>query len=125
MLFEFILKKNECHHDKVPADIEEAYCPDCGELIKNKWFIARCSCCNIKRTSHYEYNEIKPNTKYCPNCGSTEFFIQELDKINFTDIKYAILKKTIIPQGKISTSQIWIEKEDSLSQETKLIGFRQ
>lgn len=123
MLFNFFLQKQECRHDKIPVDVDEAYCPDCGELIKNKWFITRCCCCNIKRTSHYEYNEIKPNTKYCPNCGSTEFYIQELDKINFTDVNYAILKKTIIPQNKISTSQIWIEKEDSLAQEIKLIGF--
>lgn len=122
MLFDFLKLKHECQHKNVPLDVEEAYCPDCGELIRNKWFLVRCNCCNIKRAAHTEYNEIKPDTKFCPNCGSTEFYVQELDKVNFMDIHYAVFKKVIISQQKIITRQIWIEKEDSLTEERKLIA---
>ena len=124
MLFDFLKQKHECHHAKVPVDTEEAYCPDCGALVKNKWYLVRCGCCNIKRAARSEYNDIKPNTKYCPNCGATEFYIQELDNINFTDVPYAIYKKVVIRQEKFTTSQIWIEKEEYLLQEKKLLKLR-
>ena len=124
MLFDFLKQNHECRHSNVPIDVDEAYCPDCGALVKNKWYIVRCSCCNIKRTSHTRYGEIIPDTKFCPNCGGTEFYIQELDKINFTDVNYAILKKVIINQSRSTTRQIWIEKEENLIPERKLIGFR-
>jgi len=124
MLFNFLKQKHECKHLNVPIDVDEAYCPDCGALIKNKWFLARCACCNIKRTAHSEYNEIKPDTKFCPNCGTTEFYIQELDNINFTDVHYAILKKIIIQQDKETIRQIWIEKEGNIQEEKRLITTR-
>lgn len=124
MLFDFLKQKHECKHLHVPIDTDEAYCPDCGALIKNKWFLVRCSCCNIKRTAHTRYNEIEPDTKFCPNCGGTDFYIQELDNVNFTDIPYAIFKKIIIKQEKQTIRQVWIEKEDNLLEEKKLIGVR-
>lgn len=124
MLFDFLIHKHECQHRNVPIDVDEAYCPDCGALVRNKWYLVRCSCCNIKRTAHTQYNEIIPDSRYCPNCGATDFYIQELDKVNFTDIHYAIYKKVIIQQGNFTTRQIWIEKEENLLQEKKLIGFR-
>ena len=37
-----------CRHDKIRPDVDRAYCPDCGKLIKNEWFITRCSCCGVK-----------------------------------------------------------------------------
>ncbi|MCD7740258.1 MAG: hypothetical protein LUH11_02805, partial [Candidatus Gastranaerophilales bacterium] len=95
MFFNFLIKKHECTHIKVPLDIDEAYCPDCGALIRNKWFLVRCGCCNIKRKSHIEYDEIKPDTKFCPNCGGCDFYIEELEKLNFTDVRFAIFKKVI------------------------------
>ena len=88
MLLDFLKQKHECNHKNVPIDVDEAYCPDCGALIKNKWFLVRCSCCNIKRSAHTEYSEIKPDTKFCPNCGATDFYIQELDKVSFIDVHY-------------------------------------
>ncbi len=121
MIFDFLIQKHECRHTNVPVDAEEAYCPDCGALVKNKWYLVRCGCCNIKRSAHTEYDEIKPDTKYCPNCGGTDFYVQELDKINFTDIHYAIFKKVIIQQGNIAARQIWIEKEENSEQERKLL----
>lgn len=122
MILDFLLHKNECKHSKIPIDVDEAYCPDCGALIRNKWFIVRCGCCNIKRNAHIQYNEIKPDTKYCPNCGETDFYVEELNQLNFIDIKYAVLKKVIIPQENFTTRQVWIEKEENLIEEKKLIG---
>lgn len=122
MIFDFLIKKRECKHLNIPVDVDEAYCTDCGELIRNKWYIVRCDCCNIKRTSHIDHSEIKPDTKYCPNCGSSRFYLTEPDKINFTDIRFAVLKREIIKQTSFSTSQIRIEK-NSENSEIKLIGF--
>lgn len=121
MLFDFLIKKNECKHNRVSVDTDEAYCPDCGALIKNKWYLVRCSCCNIKRTGHSEYNEIKPDTKYCPNCGGSDFYIQELEKVNFIDIHYAVHRKEVIEQKMHSTHQIWIEQGEQLIEEKKLL----
>ena len=123
MLFNFLKQKNECQHLNVPIDVDEAYCPDCGELIKNKWFLVRCNCCNIKRTAHFEYDKIKPDTKFCPNCGSTDYYVQELDSIYFTDVHYAVFKKVVIQQNAHTTRQIWIEEENHLLEEKKLIGY--
>ncbi len=108
-------------HNNVPIDVEEAYCPDCGALVKNKWFLVRCACCNIKRTAHIHYDDIIPNTNYCPNCGSTEYYIEELENINFLNVHYAVFKKEIVPQGNFTTRQIWIEKEENLIEEKKLL----
>lgn len=122
MIFDFFKTKHECTHPNISADTDEAYCPDCGALVKNKWYLIRCSCCNIKRIGHFEYGKIKPETKYCPNCGGSDFYIQELDTVNITDIHYALFKKVVIPQTHHSTHQLWIEKEDS-TQDKILIGL--
>lgn len=113
MLFDFFKIKHECKHTKVPVDVEEAYCSDCGALVQNKWFLVRCACCNIKRSAHIHYNDIIPDTKFCKNCGSDEFYIQELENLNFTDVRYAVFKKIVINQQNkhISTRQIWVEEE--------------
>ncbi len=111
-LFNFFKIKHECSHNKVSADVEEAYCPDCGALVQNKWFLVRCSCCNIKRIAHRHYDEIVPDTKFCKNCGSSDYYIQELENLNFTDVRYAVFKKIIITNQlqNISTRQIWVEE---------------
>ena len=53
----------------------------------------RCTCCNIKREGIIKNNNIIPINKFCTNCGSNEFYIVKIKKINFIDLKYAILKK--------------------------------
>ncbi|MBQ9245260.1 hypothetical protein IJ182_03225 [bacterium] len=122
MIFDFLKKKQGCKHDRIPVDVDEAYCPDCGALVQNKWYLVRCGCCNIKRSAHNHYEEIIPDTKYCPNCGSTEFYIEELDKINFLNVHYAVYKKVVVEQKNLTTRQIWIEKDDEVLTEKKLIG---
>ena len=123
MFINFLFKKHECNHIHVPIDVDEAYCPDCGALVKNKWYIIRCACCNIKRNAHFEYDNIIPDTKYCHNCGSTEFYVEELENINCVTMQYAVHKKVIVNQGGFSTRQIWVEKEENETEEKKLIGL--
>ncbi len=123
MLIDFFKHKTECNHEHLRSDLDECYCPDCGALVKNKWYMVRCSCCNIKRKAISGY-DIKPESKFCPNCGSSDFYVQELDDINFTDINYAVLKRVVIPQNLCAANQIWIEKDNGLLTENKLLELR-
>ena len=63
------------------------------------------------------------DTKFCPNCGASDFHIEELDKINFIDINYAVCKKVVISHQSCNIRQIWVEKDDKLNKETKLLGM--
>ena len=125
MLLDFLKQKCECSHKHVSPAVDEAYCPDCGALVRNKWYIVRCSCCNIKRVSHLELDKIVPDSKFCHNCGSENYCIQEIDNINFTDINYAILRKETVEQNINTTSQVWIENEEKFLTEKKLIECKE
>ena len=106
----FNLKK-ECQHNHVAPNLESAYCPDCGKLIKNEWYITRCSCCGVKLKSVKQNNNIVPQFNYCCNCGSKEYVIEKLDKIDFININFAVLIKRVIEQDSISNfTQCWQEK---------------
>lgn len=101
-----------CTHSKVSVNSRGAYCPDCGKYVAVKWYIIRCACCGIKRVAYVDYNNnIKTEDKYCPNCGTSEVIIEELEKINFVDINFAVHKKEIqenyINFG--SRTQFWTE----------------
>ena len=120
MIFDFFKNKHICNHKNVPIDVEECYCPDCGELIKNEWYIIRCACCNIKRESHLEYDNIKPNSKFCHNCGSTDFIIEKIESLNCVTSRFAIVKKIIVKQQFSSIHQIWIENEDNIHNSIKI-----
>ena len=75
--------KKECQHLKVSPDKDASYCPDCGKYVENKWYLTRCSCCNVKLKTTMKFGEIVPEQKYCPNCGCNHFYIQEINSINF------------------------------------------
>lgn len=107
----FKLRKT-CNHDKITPDMESGYCPDCGKLIKNEWYITRCACCGVKLRACIKKDEICPQNRYCTNCGGEEFIIEKLPGINFIDINFAVLKKTIMePEEKpVYTTQCWQEK---------------
>lgn len=110
----FRLKK-VCSHDKITPDMEFGYCPDCGKLVKNEWYITRCACCGVKIRACIKNDEIQPQEHFCTNCGSKEFKVEKLDKINFIDINFAVLKKTTEDCSKtVSTTQCWEEKTSSL-----------
>ena len=48
----------ECSHSHVKADVDFAYCPDCGELIENQWYLVRCACCGVKLRGMIKNGEV-------------------------------------------------------------------
>jgi len=107
-LFKF---HNGCSHDHVTIDAQYSYCPDCGELIENEWFITRCACCGIKQRAVIKNGEIIPEANFCHNCGGHEYIIEKLEKINFVDINYAVLVKTVVQEdSNEDVTQCWEEK---------------
>lgn len=110
MILDFFGLKKTCTHSKIPNDVDAAYCPDCGEYVENKWYLTRCSCCNIKRPAIVSFGKIKPRGNYCPNCGSKEFYVEEVEKINFINIDYCVcIKQAIIENTGTSRNQIWVD----------------
>lgn len=109
-----LFKKNRtCTHDRVRPDSDLSYCPDCGELIENQWFLTRCVCCGVKLKSTIVNGEIVPEKHFCKNCGAKEFVVQKLDKINFIDIDYAVLKKNIVKPDVEEFVQSWVDVKTS------------
>jgi len=104
--------KKVCTHDKITPDMDFGYCPDCGKLIKNEWYITRCSCCGVKVRAIVRNGEVVPQNHYCTNCGSEEYVVEKLDKINFIDINYAVLMKKEFDQVEKQrfTTQCWQER---------------
>ena len=102
---------HKCTHDKISPEIESGYCPDCGKLIKNEWYIARCSCCGVKIKAMVKNGEIVPQNNYCTNCGSSEYTIEQLEHINFIDINFAaLLKREVEAENRCSTTRCWQER---------------
>ena len=100
-----------CTHDKIRPDVEQGYCPDCGKLIKNEWYITRCSCCGVKMKAMVKNGQIVPQEHYCSNCGGEEFLIEKVEKINFIDINFAALVKTEVQEEFTpSVTKCWQEK---------------
>ena len=107
-IFNFTRK---CTHDKISPALEQGYCPDCGKLIHNEWYITRCKCCGVKIKAMVKNGEIVPQYHYCTNCGSSEFYVEKLPQINFIDINFAALVKREIEEDKIySTTRCWQER---------------
>lgn len=104
--------KKTCKHERITPDREMAYCPDCGKLIKNEWYITRCSCCGVKLKTTNIKGEIKPQFHYCSNCGGNKYVVEKLDKINFIDINFAVLKKIEVENNAVTpnTTQCWQER---------------
>ena len=104
----------KCTHDRITPDIEQGYCPDCGKLVRNEWYITRCSCCGVKMKAMVKNGEIVPQNHYCTNCGSHEFTVEKLEQINFIDINFAaLLKREIESEQFCSTTRCWQEKTSS------------
>jgi hypothetical protein len=107
--------KKECSHSKIANNVDSAYCPDCGKLIKNEWYITRCDCCGIKLHTTSRNGKIFPLNNYCTNCGSKDFHVEKLEKIDFININYAVLIKKELNEFEYSlakTTQCWQEKNN-------------
>lgn len=108
---EFFKHKQNCAHNKVSADKDISYCPDCGELIENQWYLVRCACCGVKEKAVIKNGEIVPADKFCHNCGTKSYTVERLSKINFIDINYAVLVKAIVSNQINGFTQIWEMRE--------------
>ena len=100
-----------CTHDKVRPDLEQGYCPDCGRLIRNEWYITRCSCCGVKMRAMVKNGQVVPQEHYCSNCGNEDFYVEKVEKINFIDINFAALLKVEAEETTIqSATKCWQER---------------
>lgn len=109
IILELFRKNRVCTHDRVKPDAELSYCPDCGELIQNQWFLTRCACCGVKLKATIKNGEIIPENHFCRNCGAREFVVERVKKINFIDIDYAVLVKTVIKPSVDEKIQSWVD----------------
>ena len=90
---------------------ESGYCPDCGKFINNEWYITRCSCCGVKMKAIIRNGKVYPQNHFCSNCGSREYVVEKLDKINFIDINFAVLlKKEVEETFLVNSTQCWQER---------------
>ena len=109
-LFKFSRK---CTHDKITPDMEQGYCPDCGKLIQNEWYITRCSSCGVKMKAMVRNGQVVPQNHYCGNCGGKDYTVEKLEHINFIDINFAVLVKKEVEENRIySTTSCWQERTD-------------
>ena len=108
-LFDYIFSKRECTHNKIPPEVECAYCPDCGELVENQWFILRCACCGVKVPAVIKNGKIVPLQKHCTNCGMSDFNVEKLEKVNFINVDYAVLMKKTVHSENVEFTQSWVD----------------
>jgi len=113
------LFKQKCHHEHVTPDKECAYCPDCGKLIKNEWYITRCACCGVKLKTMVKNGQIIPQLHYCSNCGSEEFKIEKIEQINFIDINFAALIKKVVEEEHICSTTMC--RQERTAEQPKLL----
>lgn len=99
----------KCQHNKVPIGEEIAYCPDCGELIENHWYITRCQCCGLKQRATIRDGEVVPEDSFCHNCGSKRFSIEEIKKIDCININYAVVVREIVNNEIKEYTQSWLD----------------
>ena len=118
-LFELFKFNKKCYHESVLPNLEMVYCPDCGKLIKNEWYIVRCACCGVKLVAKTQGDEVVPLNHFCANCGCEEYKIEKLDQINFINVNYAVLIKREVEMLSVNvTTQCWQEK---ISEQPKLL----
>lgn len=119
-LFKFT---HSCRHEYVSPDKECAYCPDCGKLIKNEWYITRCACCGVKLKTMIKNGQIVPQHHYCANCGGEEFTIEKLEQINFIDINFAALVKRVVEDERNLCATTSCTQERELVQPKLLVQY--
>lgn len=124
MILELFKKNKTCAHIHVKPDVDYAYCPDCGELIENQWYLLRCACCGVKLRAVLKNGEIVPEKHFCHNCGTKEFVVERINKINFIDISYAVLLKAVVPDNEYAFTQSWVDFKTSNYKPKLLQEFR-
>lgn len=107
-MLEFLWKT--CTHEKITPNMQSGYCPDCGEYVKNHWYISRCECCGLKLKSIIRNGKVVALSKFCKNCGSNAFEVEELKNIDVVSINYAVVQKVSEKSKNQSILQTWIEQ---------------
>lgn len=108
-MIEFFWKPS-CTHDKITPNMRAGYCPDCGEYVKNHWYITRCKCCGVKQKTLVRKGKVVTDAKFCRNCGSSSFAVQELEILDIVNINYAVVQKQVREIKKQNIIQTWIEQ---------------
>ena len=118
ILIKLIKNQCRCSHKSALLYSDSGYCPDCGKYLVKNYYILRCARCDIKRQAKLMWGEIVPKDKFCANCGSSEYYIEKIDKVNFVDSQYAIYLKEIADemQNLHPETQVWVEDGDILKQ---------
>lgn len=110
-IFDLFNLKSHCTHDHVSIESDGGYCPTCGKFVRNDWYITRCASCGVKLKTIIKNGVVMPQNHFCTNCGSKEFVEERLEKINFVDINFAVLKKTVVEACEPHVfTQCWEEK---------------
>ncbi len=99
----------KCQHTKVPLDTDIGYCPDCGELIENHWYITRCKCCGMKERATIRDGEVVPEEGFCHNCGSKAYIVEEIEQIDCININYAIIVRKVVENEINEYTQSWLD----------------
>lgn len=107
----FLSPKQACKHEHVGVNCDFGYCPDCGALIENQWYIVKCSCCGLKHKAIIKNGKVVPVNNFCHNCGSEDYVIEKLETIDFININYAALvrKETKVTQPQKPVAQCWVD----------------
>lgn len=124
LLLDFFKKQKVCTHNHVRPEVDFSYCPDCGELIENQWYLVRCACCGVKLRGVFKNGSIVPEKHFCHNCGTGEFVVERIDKINFIDISYAVLIKAVVSNNDYHNTQSWVDFKTSNYKQQLLQQFR-
>lgn len=111
----------KCTHDNVPIDQDYYYCPDCGELIENQWYLVRCASCGLKEAATIRNGEIVPLNHFCHNCGSKSYTVERIEKIDCININYAVLVKTVVNNEINEYTQSWVDAIQTSNLSQKLL----
>lgn len=122
LISDFLFSNQKCTHKHVSLSKDFAYCPDCGALIENEWYIVKCACCGIKQKAVVKNGKVVPVGSFCHNCGSEEYVVEKLDTIDFININYAaLIRKESKTAPKRFATQCWVEASKSPRREQPLL----
>lgn len=119
-----LFKAKKCSHPNLDMSSNFQYCQDCGEMVELSWHVLRCACCGKKREAKSYLNEVKPVKRYCLCCGSKEFEVTKLDKVNYFDLRFAVLLKNDIDYKGNEQIQLWVDTlfEDKESSKLRFLA---
>lgn len=119
----FLSQKQTCQHEHVGVNCDFGYCPDCGALIENQWYIVKCSCCGLKHKAIVKNGKVVPVNNFCHNCGSENYVVERLETIDFININYAALirKETKVFQPQKPLAQCWVDSTRKIDEQPLLL----